>query len=239
MTSMRISLATLAIFTGLWTGIASAQDSAPAAPRVSFRFERAGLAVPRYTLTVFESGEAIYEGEQVPPASSHTVSDAAYIAAATPFKASVRISPATTKRVFSDANSLKDFNVQCESHLRNVADTGRKTLSFAGPEGHGECTYNFSENKAVVELTDTFLGMAETMDQGRQLEHLHRFDRLGLDAAISSLAQEVSSGRALELGTIAGTLRSIASDGELMQRVRLRASQLLSLLPAEMQGGSQ
>jgi hypothetical protein len=96
------------------------------------------------------------------------------------------------------------------------------------------CTYNYTENKDVQALTNIFEGIAETMDEGRTLEHLHRYDRLGLDAAMSFLTQEVSAGRALELGTIAPALRSIAQDADLMQRVRMQARALLSLVPAEM-----
>ncbi len=65
------------------------------------------------------------------------------------------------------------------------------------------------------------------MDEGRRLEFLHRYDRLGLDAEMISLANEVQAGRAMELGTIAPTLDAIADDTAVMQRVRLRAEKLL------------
>lgn len=239
MNSKRLSFATFAVIAGLGWAAACAQAGPTDAPHVSFRFVRPGLPVPRYTVTLLDSGNAVYEGEEVQPQPSRLPSEAGQPLIGRPFKTSVTISSATTNRIFSTAKSLKHFNMQCESRAKNVADTGKKTLSFAGPEGQGECTYNYSENKAVVQLTDTFMGIVETMDEGRNLDHLHRFDRLGLDAAITTLAQQVSDGRALELGTIAGTLRSIAGDPELIQRVRVRASQLLSLLPPEMQRTTQ
>jgi hypothetical protein len=77
------------------------------------------------------------------------------------------------------------------------------------------------------------LGIAETMDEGRELDRLHRYDRLGLDDAMAALSAEVSAGRALGLETIAGTLRALADDAEVMQRVRARASALLRLIPAD------
>ena len=49
---------------------------------------------------------------------------------------------------------------------------------------------------------------------------------------MKALVDEVSEGRALEIGTIAKSLRSIASDTEVMARVRSRASTLLSQIPA-------
>jgi enoyl-CoA hydratase/carnithine racemase len=76
-------------------------------------------------------------------------------------------------------------------------------------------------------VSDTFLGIAYTMDEGRRLEFLHRYDRLGLDAEMILLAQEVDAGRALELGTIAPTLAAIADDEAVIQRVRTRAAKML------------
>ena len=70
------------------------------------------------------------------------------------------------------------------------------------------------------------------MDQGRELDHLRRYDRLGLDAALKSLSEELAAGRALEIGTIATSLHSIATDPELMDRVRTRASAMLAQINA-------
>jgi hypothetical protein len=63
------------------------------------------------------------------------------------------------------------------------------------------------------------------------LDRLHRYDRLGLDAAMTFLAQEVSAGHALEVGTIAASLRSITADPDVMERVRTRAGALLAQIP--------
>jgi len=95
------------------------------------------------------------------------------------------------------------------------------------------CTYNYTENKGVNALADLFQGVAETMDHGRALDHLHRYDRLGLDAELESFSREVVDGHAIELQTIAPALRSIGAGRGLMQRVRTQARALLSLVPAE------
>ena len=81
-------------------------------------------------------------------------------------------------------------------------------------------------------LTETLQAITETMDQGRRLDYLHRYDRLGLDAAMIYLTQEVSEGRALEVGTIAPSLRAISSDAMVIQRARAKADALLTLVPA-------
>jgi hypothetical protein len=207
---------------------ASTPASLPTAvsrPRVVFAFDRKGLPVPKYQLTINEDGSGLYEGQSVletsdspnspdPPSQS--------------FRRPLNISPTTVAQVFKLSQQLDHFNKVCASKAKNIADTGTKTLSYAGPDGSGSCTYNYTESKDVQALTDTFQGIAETMDRGRELDHLHRFDRLGLDAAIKFLADEVSEGHALEIGTIAASLRSIASDPDVMERVRTRANALLA-----------
>ena len=141
------------------------------------------------------------------------------------------MSPATAERIFRLARGLGHFHVTCESKAKNIANSGAKTLSYSGPDGAGSCTYNYSENKDVEALTETFQGIALTLEEGRELERLHRYDRLGLDAAISYLTDEVSAGHALEIGNIEATLRSLVDDAEVMQRVRTRADKLLLLIP--------
>jgi hypothetical protein len=141
------------------------------------------------------------------------------------------VSPATAAKVFALARELKRFNFQCASKARNVADTGKKTLTYNGLDATTSCTYNYSENKNVETLTELFFGLAETLDEGRKLDFLHRYDRLGLDAALEFLAQEVSAGRALDIGIIAPSLRSLAADPNVMERVRNRAATLLGSIP--------
>jgi len=219
-------------------GVAVGQEPAPvtkpalkveAKRQVSFTFDRKGVLVSHYRLVVHDDGSGLYEGTEIPSATAygHPASDSAQ-----PFKHVITISPVTSQKIFSTAEKLNRFDVPCASKLKNIADTGTKTLMYEGSDGNGSCTYNFSENKDVQSLTEIFQGIAETLDTGRRLDQLHRFDRLGLDAAMKALVDEVSEGRALEIGTIAKSLRSIASDTEVMARVRSRASTLLSQIPA-------
>ena len=219
--------------------IASGQDAQPIAatanvpgsatrPQVTFTFDRKGLPVPKYRLTIQEDGATVYEGEESQGSGSGVAASPVH-----PFSSTVRISPTTAAHMISTARKLDYFNIVCASKAKNIADTGTKILSYAAPDGTGSCTFNYTENKDVQALTDIIQGITETMDRGRELDHLRRFDRLGLDAAITFLAQEVSEGHALELGTIAASLRSIVADHEVMDRVRTRANKLLMLIPAE------
>jgi hypothetical protein len=141
----------------------------------------------------------------------------------------ITLSPATTESLFKIARSLDYFNIACASKAKNIADTGKKTLSYSGSDGHGSCLYNYSENKSVSQLTETFQAIAFTMDEGRKLDFMHRYDRLGLYSEIDSLRHEVEAKRALELGNISQSLTSIAQDEALMEKVRQRAVALLNM----------
>lgn len=223
MTALARSLAAACL--ALLTTAAFAQTP-PATAEVSFRFERPGLAVPNFTLTVDEGGSTRYEADEIttaqggpdtdPPPTQH-------------ISHTVTLSRTATGRIFANARALDRFNITCASKAKNIADTGTKTLHYTGEGGDGSCTYNFSESKRVVLLTDLFLGVARTLEMGRRLEFQHRFDRLGLDATIASLAGEVDGGRATEISVISPTLRSLVEDTAVLQRVRERAARLLQL----------
>jgi hypothetical protein len=208
--------------------LAGAFQSGVVKDSVMFSFERPGLPVPKFSLTLWESGEGHYGGEEVPSGARSFDPPPP----AQPFAMAIfNVSPATAAKVFALARELKRFNFQCASKARNVADTGKKTLTYNGLDATTSCTYNYSENKNVETLTELFFGLAETLDEGRKLDFLHRYDRLGLDAALEFLAQEVSAGRALDIGIIAPSLRSLAADPNVMERVRNRAATLLGSIP--------
>ena len=198
-------------------------------PHIIFSRDWPSAGVPKVTFEVDRNGRGTYIGAQALPA----VRGAATSPAAQPFSRTFSVSATTADRIFALAQQAGHFNVNCASKAKNIADTGSKTLSYAGPDGAGSCTYNYSEDRAVTELAALLQGIMETMDTGRELDRLHRYDRLGLDDAMASLAQEVSDGRALELGTIAPSLHSIAADTEVMLRVRTRAAALLKLIPPD------
>ncbi len=191
---------------------------------VTYEFERPGLAVPRFRMLVREDGTGRYDAEEVP---AEGVGARAVGNGLAQVSRPISLRPATTARIFKAARMERNFTKICASKLKNIADTGEKTLSYEGADGRGSCRYNYTENKNIAMLTDLFLGIALTLDEGRKLEFKRRYDRLGLDAELDVLTQSNDSGRALELGTIDGLLRELAGDTEMMQRVRLRAAKLL------------
>ncbi len=132
-----------------------AQRSSETAAEVSFAFERAGLPVPRFILTVDQNGRGTYKGDQTEPGVRSVLAQPATVA----FEQKFELSSQTTRRIFALAGELDHFNIACASKAKNVADSGTKTLTYAAPGTTNSCTYNYTENKSVAALTDLFQGL--------------------------------------------------------------------------------
>ena len=195
--------------------------------RVSFTMDRAGVDVSHLVLTVNADGSGSYEALAAPETLSSRYGTEATSVTPESIRREIHLSAAGVAKVFAGAHATDLFHASCNSKAKNIADTGRKTLSYEGPDGKGSCTYNYSENKVVGGLTDYFQGVAYTIEEGRRLEFRHRYDRLGLDQEMATLTAQADAGRAPELGTIAAVLDSLVADGDLLERVRLRARKLL------------
>lgn len=227
--SATILLCSLGMVCGLWIEAASAQQP----PTLTFHFERPGLPVPEYTLALHPDGRGTYAAQYAPPPpqpSRFGGVDASAPAPTAPENVTqpIQLSAPTAAKLFERARTVGYFEHPCESRAKNIANSGQKVLTYAGPDGTGSCTYNYTENKHIAALTETFLGIAYTLEEGHALASRHRFDHLGLDSEMAQLTEAVKAGRALEVGAIASVLRSIAEDPQLLERVRERAAQLLA-----------
>jgi hypothetical protein len=201
----------------------------PVDPVLVFHFERPGLPVPDYTFTLHPDGTATYAASYVPSAPQSKFAPTYPPAQpAKPIETTrpIALSLKTTSLLYERVRG-SDHLRGCESKVKNIADTGTKTITYTGPEGTFQCTYNYTENKTVSAITETFQGIAETLDEGRNIDQTHRYDRLGLDHELAVLADNVRDGRALEVATIAPVLQSLCDDTQVMDRVRKRAAGLL------------
>ena len=209
--------------------LATSTLCAQAAPAVLvYHFEHAGLPVPEFTLTVKEDGTGTYAATYTaPPLDSRYASPSAVVAPPTNTTRPITLTPATTARLFERVRSTNHFQGGCESKQKNIANSGAKSISYTGSDGNATCTFNYTENKSVSSVSDTFQAIAETLDEGRSIDLKHRYDRLGLDRELANLADAVHDGRAVEVATIAPILQSLLDDSQVMERVRKRAAGLL------------
>ena len=219
-----------AIFVFTLSTAACAQGSSKAGgATLTYHYERVGLPVPLFNITINEDGSGTYTATYLPPETGHNGAGPVNPAAPTQKTASIVLSPATTAKLFEQVRSTNHFRGGCQSKAKNIANSGNRTLDYTGPDGHDTCAYSYTENKAIEALTTTFDAISSTMTYGRQLDFDHRFDRLGLDQHMMQLVASMQEGRSVEVQAIGPILRSIADDPQVIERVRLRAVKLLEL----------
>ncbi len=139
----------------------------------------------------------------------------------------IQVSAAFAGHVFQVAHQHNLFHAACESHYK-VAFQGWKKLSYSGPDGAGECTFNYSKDKDIQNLGESLVAVAGTIVEGARLETLLQHDPLGLDREMEFVMDAAKDGRLMEFTTIRGILERLAGDPEVLDRVRKRARLLLA-----------
>ena len=220
----------LAAFGALWLlllalSLAAQQSTSSAAtpqlPYVEFQFEwNQGLPWVRYTITVDQMGKTHFQG----------VGNAAESGDGDAFSQDFQMTEANRQKVFDLAKEANYFEGDFEAKQKNIAKTGKKTLEYHGYGKQNSTTYNYSPNPNIQQLTKLFQSIATTLDFGRKLAFQYRFDKLGMDSRLQSLADNRQEGYVEELQAIEPILRQIANDPNMMHISRQEAKQLLKTL---------
>jgi len=143
------------------------------------------------------------------------------------------MSPSNRDKLFRYAKEAHYFNGDFSFKKHVVSSTGKKTLTYADPSQHFETAYDYSESKAIQEITNIFLGLSNTIERGRKLQFLRRFDKLGLEAELKGMESAAENHNLAELQVIAPTLESIANDATVLNIARQRARRLLAKSSSE------
>jgi hypothetical protein len=191
-------------------------------PTVQVDFSDPGLSPSQWTITLRPDGTGHFRSQMSKPPA-----DAGQVLFPPAVDRDIQVSAAYAARVFAAAGRHRWFNEPCESHLK-VAFQGWKTLTYAGPQGQGSCTFNYSKDKEIQELGDSLEAIAETILEGSRLEMLLQHDKLGLDAEMEFLTEAAGDGRAQQICVIRDTLERLAQDDAVLERVRRRARMLLA-----------
>ncbi len=223
-----IAILVLATFTG--AGYAQTPNLEPNSktsplPIVSFEFELPGSTPPHYSISIEPDGKAAYRADEVPAAGAG--------ASDQPYMLKFIVSEPTRARIFDLTLALKCFHGDFEFRGgRRVANLGAKTLkcTYAGHES--QTRYNYSTNPRLQELVTLFQDMGNTLEYGRRLAFLHRYDKLGLEAELKSMEEQEKNGRLAELQTVAPELERILNDNSIMNISRRRAEHLLQVIKA-------
>jgi hypothetical protein len=208
------------------------QPQRPAVPTVTFTFDWSSIEPHRYVISVDSSGNAAYQSWTADPTAEQS-------AAGDPDVLKFTMSAAARDRIFALARQLKYFNGDFEYHKHRVAFTGNKTLAYADPEKQYETRYNWSENPGISELTALLVGVSMTIESGRRLERLRRFERLALDEELKSLEHLAVEHQVTELQLIVPVLERLAADPAVLNIARQRARHILQVAGAPPSAGAE
>jgi hypothetical protein len=186
---------------------------------LTMTYDRPGLNIPHWQIDLQPHGPGQYSGKPVKGEDPGIVFFA--------------LSDAGSQHLADLLNQSHGMQ-PCETKSKGIANMGQKDLMYA-PEGGVEshCSFNFTDNKALSEATEYLIAMANTVQTGLELDRLHRYDRLGLDAVMRRLAADVKEHRAVGIIAIQPTLQRLTEDEAVMERVRARAQELLALAKSE------
>lgn len=187
--------------------------------RVAMTYDRVGLSVPHWQIAINEKGDATYTGKPMQGADPGVIS--------------FSMSWMGREKLGTLLGQTHDLQ-PCETRSKGIANMGQKDVVYApagGAESH--CSFNFTDNKPLAEASEYLMAMANTVQAGVELDRLHRYDRLGLDAVMRRLVTDVKEHRAVEVIAIQPTLQRLVEDEAVMERVRARAQELLTLAKSE------
>jgi hypothetical protein len=203
------------------TPLANPAPSSPTQASVRFSFDWAqGFPWQSYSITVQSDGKSHFDG--IPHADETNDTDA--------YQQDFTMSDANRQKVFELAQKLHYFQGDYDSHLKHVAQTGKKSLQYQSPQANGSTTYNYSQNADIQQLTNLFTGIAMTIDFGRKLAYQYRYDKLGMDDRLKQLEDLQASHGVEELEILAPMLRKIWKDPNLMNISRESARRLLLII---------
>jgi len=188
-------------------------------PVITFDFVLPGSNPGYYSLAVDSVGRAAYISQDL---------EAAGAKLGDPYSVRYVISEPTRARIFRLADQLHDFQGNFEFHGGRIANMGAKTFTWSDGEKQNQTTFNYSANPRMQELTGIFQEIAATMEHGRRLQFLLRFDKLGLDAELKSMQEDLH--QLVELQVLEPVLQKIAADPSIMNISRQRAQKLLAVI---------
>lgn len=197
------------------------QPANPAEPTITFDLYWEAATPQNYTITVESSGKSKYVSRN-PTRPAEGPDDARD----PDFEQEFTMSPASRDLLFTLAKGNDYFQGNFD-YKHKVANTGKKTLTYADPVRHFQTTYNFSENKDITQITRLFQGISTTIEHGRKIQFMRRFDKLSLDTELKGMEDMAQNGYLAEIQIIAPILKNLINDSAVLHMARERARRLL------------
>jgi hypothetical protein len=132
----------------------------------------------------------------------------------------------TLRSLFEKAdflNESRDFVSQ-----RKVADMGLKTVRFSTGSKQREVAYNYTEDRALQEITTFFENLCQQERALFEMDLALKYDRLGIPKKLDELDSSLNAKRVVAPERFAPVLEKIYADQTLMNLARKEAKKLLA-----------
>ncbi|MFB3922561.1 MAG: hypothetical protein ACE145_12620 [Terriglobia bacterium] len=167
------------------------------------------------SITVDASGNATYEGRKLdePPSPRP-----------------MKLSPATTARLFQLAEALDNFqSIELESH-RKVANLGLKTFIYEQDGRTNKVEYNYTLRREAQTLADLFEKISGVEQHLTTLEHAIKYDHLSLPRELLLIQMDLDKQALADPELLVPTLEKIARNPRFLHLAQSRAQDILQRL---------
>jgi len=190
----------------------------PDSATIGFTLDFPGSRPAHYSIQIDRSGAAHYQSSGNTSADTEQEDDFSY---------DFTMSEATRQKIFDLAAKVDYFQKDVDSHRKNMAFTGKKTLSYKDRQRTGEASYNYSQNLTVQELTTLFQSLSSTLEFGHRLDYDRRYQKLALAEDLKHMEEAAGTTPLVEIQAIAPILQQIINDSGVINVSRARAQRLL------------
>jgi hypothetical protein len=200
------------------SGVACAETSQGSAS-VSFSLDFPSSNPGHYEITVGEDGHGTYSSNGQLNKDSDPADPAPL-----PFTLSEKV----RGQIFNLAQRAHYFKGKVDSGNTKLANTGVKVLAYKSENENSRATYNYSPVASIQQITAIFEGLSITLEFGRRLNYLHKYQKLALDDDLKRMEEMQKEGNLGDMQAIAPILNGIADDASVMNVSRARALRLLA-----------
>ncbi len=194
-----------------------------AAPVVTFIIDFPASQPEHYSIRVQSDGPAHYQSSGRLSADSGETD----LHDNDSFDLDFTVAVETRQKIFELAAKAGYFQKDVDSHHKNLAFTGKKTLSYKDARRSGESTYNFSPNPAVQDLTSLMQSLSATLEFGHRLQYDRHYQKLALDEELKRMEEMASTHQLMDVAAIQPILDEIIADQSVINVTRARAQRLL------------
>lgn len=203
-----------AVCCAVWPLVAPAQDANSPA-KLTYTKILKGSSPEFLSISVDTQGDAFYEGRKLdePPSPRP-----------------LKLSPATTRRLFQLAEALDNFqSIDLESH-KKVANLGLKTLMYEREGRRNKVEFNYTLLREAQQLADLFEKISGVEQHIITLEHAIKYDHLGLPKELLLIQIDLDKRALADPELMVPALEKIVRDSRFLHLAQTRAQDILQRL---------